>query len=78
MAKHVYYKKSKRPYLSFVGKMDKQTQLRRKREQRHRRETSGRLDKSISEYVQHKYPSIYAEAKEHYDHLNAIYPAKKI
>ena len=77
MAKHVYYKKSKRLYLPFVGKMDKQAQLQRKREQRHRRETSGRLDKSISEYVQHKYPSIYAESKEHYDELNFMYPSKK-
>ena len=57
--------------------MDKQARLQRKREQRHRRETSGRLDKSISEYVQHKYSSIYAEAKEHYDELNSMYPLKK-
>ena len=57
--------------------MDKEAKLERKREQRHRREISGRLDKSISEYVRHKYPSIYAEAKDQYDYLNSIYPSKK-
>ena len=57
--------------------MDKEAKLERKREQRHRREISGRLDKSISEYVRYKYPSIYAEAKEQHDYLNSIYPSKK-
>ena len=76
MAKHVYYKKSKRLYLPFVGKMDKQERLLKKREQRKRRETCGRLDSSISQYVQHKYASVYAEAKEYHDHLNSMYPAK--
>ena len=71
-------KESGRLYLSFVGKMDKQAQLRRKREQRHRRETSSKLDKTICEYVKHKYPGVYAEAKERYDELNSMYPSKKI
>ena len=70
-------KESGRLYLSFVGKMDKQAQLRRKREQRHRRETSSKLDKTICEYVKHKYPGVYAEAKERYDELNSMYPSKK-
>ena len=70
-------KESGRLYLSFVGKMDKQAQLRRKREQRHRRETSNKLDKTICEYVKHKYPGVYAEAKERYDELNSMYPSKK-
>ena len=57
--------------------MDKQAKLQKKREQRHRRELTGKLDKTISDYVHHKYPNIYAEAKEYYDELNAMYPSKK-
>ena len=76
MAKHVYYKKSKRLYLPFVGKMDKQARLEKKREQRLCRETSARVDHFISDYVQHKYAKIYAEAKEYHDHLRSIYTTK--
>ena len=57
--------------------MDKETKLQKKREQRHRRELTGKLDKTISDFVRHKYPCIYAEAKEYYDELNVMYPSKK-
>ena len=76
MAKHVYYKKSKRLYLPFVGKMDKQARLQKKRQQRHHRETSARIDRFVSSYVQHKYKNIYVEAKEFHDQLKELYPYK--
>ena len=56
--------------------MDKQARLEKKREQRLCRETSARLDNFISDYVQHKYANIYAEAKEYHDHLRSIYTTK--
>ena len=56
--------------------MDNQTRLEKKREQHLCRETSARLDHFISDYVQHKYANIYAEAKEYHDHLRSIYTTK--
>ena len=78
MVKHVYYKKaSDRLYFAFVGKMDKETKLERKRDQRHRRETTAKLDRTVSDYVRCKYPSIYAEAEDYYTELSGKYPKKK-
>ena len=56
--------------------MDRQAKILRKRQQRHSRETSARLDQFISHYVQHKYNNIYAEAKEFHDRLKSLYPYK--
>ena len=78
MVKHVYYKKaSDRLYFAFVGKMDKETKLERKRDQRHCRETTAKLDRTVSDYVRCKYPSIYAEAEDYYTELSGKYPKKK-
>ena len=78
MVKHVYYKKaSDWLYFAFVGKMDKETKLERKRDQRHRRETTAKLDRTVSDYVRCKYPSIYAEAEDYYTELSGKYPKKK-
>ena len=57
--------------------MEKQAKLLKKREQRHKRESNERLDKVITDFVRHKYPSIYAEARQYHDELDAIYPDKR-
>ena len=57
--------------------MEKQAKLLKKREQRHKRESNERLDKVIADFVRHKYPSIYAEARQYHDELDAIYPDKR-
>ena len=57
--------------------MEKQAKLLKKREQRHKRESNERLDKVISDFVRHKYPGIYAEARQYHDELDAIYPDKR-
>ena len=57
--------------------MDKQLKLEKKRDQRHRRELTAKLDRTVSDYVRHKYPSVYAEAEEYYNELNDKYPTKK-
>ena len=62
--------------MPFVGKMDKQARLQKKRQQRHHRETSARIDRFVSSYVQHKYKNIYVEAKEFHDQLKELYPYK--
>ena len=62
--------------MAFVGKMDRQTKILKKRQQRHSRQTSARIAQFISHYIQHKYNNIHTEAKEFYDRLKAIYPYK--
>ena len=57
--------------------MDKQLKLEKKRDQRHRRELTAKLDRTVIDYVRHMYPSIYAEAEEYYNELNDKYPTKK-
>ena len=57
--------------------MDKEAKLERKRDQRHRREITAKLDRTVSDYVRYKYPSVYAEAEEYYTQLNSKYPTKK-
>ena len=57
--------------------MDKEAKLERKRDQRHRREITAKLDRTVSDYVRYKYPSVYAEAEEYYSQLNSKYPTKK-
>ena len=57
--------------------MDKQLKLEKKRDQRHRRELTAKIDRIVSDYVRHKYPAVYAEAQEYYNELNGKYPTKK-
>ena len=57
--------------------MDKQLKLEKKRDQRHRRKLTAKIDRTVSDYVRHKYPVVYAEAGEYYNELNDKYPTKK-
>ena len=62
--------------MAFVGKMERQTRIEKKRDQRHNRESNARKDQFISDYIRHKYSNIYSEAEEFHDQLKTFYPNK--
>ena len=77
MAKHVYYKKKASDCTwHSLAKMDRAARVLKKRQQRHNRETSARIDQFISHYVEHKYGNIHTEAKKFHDRLKKLYPYK--
>ena len=62
--------------MAFVGKMERQTRITKKREQRHSREINSRKDQFVSAYIRCKYSNVYSEAEEFHDLLKALYPNK--
>ena len=79
MVKHVYYKKaSDRLYLAFVvEKMERQVQLTKRRERDRKRKEQIRQDQLMIAYIKIKHPTIYEEANQYYNTMNAIYINKK-
>ena len=56
--------------------MDRQAKLHMRREQDRRRANEKRKAHFVAEYVQIKYPTIYNEASEFYQKLDALHPNK--
>ena len=56
--------------------MDRQGKLHKRREQERRRTNEKRKAHLVAEYVQIKYPTIYNEASEFYQKLDALHPNK--
>ena len=82
MVKHVYYKKqatgSTWHLLSkMASKATSEAVLEKKRKRNHERSQQARQERLMTAYINIRHPLIHKEAKEYYNKLNRLYPAKR-